>query len=54
MLCTGCFKKLNVTQGLIYEIQLLRGTANNVGFTTKLVNSDGWGYHHEPVEHRLK
>ena len=47
MLCTGCFKKLNVTQGLIYEIQLLRGTANNVGFTTKLVNSD------HPCEHHV-
>ena len=39
-MCTGCFEKLNVAQGLIYQIQLVRGTGNKVRFTTKLGNSD--------------
>ena len=38
-MCTGCFEKSNVTQGMVYQIQLVRGTEINVGFTTKLVHS---------------
>ena len=38
-MCTGCFEKSNVTQGMVYQTQLVRCTENNLGFTTKLVHS---------------